>query len=87
MALLFAAAIVIGGRAIMGYPQEKPQTSLLTVRAAEGPFKVKATPEQSPFSGFGVYSRLPGNHEPDETVTLRPEPELPRLPDRSAGRR
>jgi len=80
--LLLTAVLIFGGGVFARYKNIRSQAPAVTVEADAGPFKIKVAPEQPPFSGLGIWSRLPGHHEAEHPVTLSPEPELPNIKNR-----
>ena len=84
---LQALAIFLIGSISAGSEMSTQVKSAPLITAPIAPYKVKPEKSVSPWSSFGVFSRLPGTAAPEnETVTLMPPAEIPVAPPtRSTG--
>ena len=84
---LQALAIFLIGSISAGSEMSTQVKSAPLITAPIAPYKVKPEKSVSPWSSFGVFSRLPGTVAPEnETVTLMPPAEVPVAPPtKSAG--
>lgn len=74
-------AIFLIGSISAGSEMSTQVKSAHLITAPIAPYKVKPAQSVSPWSRFGVFSRLPGTAAPEnETVTLMPPAEVPVAP-------